>query len=87
MLINVNLSEKELESLELYRKQINRTHGTSYTDLEGALNDLTKKYLRSLINQVRLKRREKVSKAYRFANKQKQDEVDTLLGVTDDDGD
>ncbi|KKN65768.1 hypothetical protein LCGC14_0478130 [marine sediment metagenome] len=85
MNINVNLDEQALTSLELYRKQINRTHGTNYPDLQEALNDLTKKYLGSLVNQVQQKRRDKVSKLYRHANKGKRDQVDVILEVTDDD--
>lgn len=83
--VNHNLNEKEQKALENYRKFINRTRGTAYQNLDELVDTLTKRYMNSLVNQMRQKKREKISKAYRHANKAKTDQVDVILGVTDDD--
>ena len=82
--VNHNLNEKDEKELESYRKFLKRTRGVDYKDLQEAVEELTKHYLKSLMRQVESIKKEKISKAYRFANKAKQAEVDTLLGVTDE---
>ena len=82
--IAFELDDKQVKALRVYRKFLNRTRGTSYETLQELLDDLTKKYLNSLANQMQQVHREKVAKAYRFAPQVKQDKIDADLGVIDD---
>ncbi len=84
MKIDVDLDEKQVNALRGYRKFLNRTRGVTYTSFQEMLDTLTKMYLVSLSNQMRQMKREKVSKAYRNANKDKTDQVDLILEVTDE---
>ena len=84
MNITVDLDNKQKAKLKVYRKFLNRTHGTTYADLQELLDGLTDKYLKSLVNQMKKQRGIKVSKAYSFATEAKQNAVDNILGVTDE---